>query len=245
MSEKAPIDFSNKTIYLKKLGLFIDGWAELVEGYGDKITEAQALIYQYLTEREMPEVTIENITGTVGILKQSKRNFTITETYPGATTTIYVGKHGKDLYVSWYTYIKPILNKQALIIILVVSFLFGGIPGFAIAASGLAAGTSELIRNFDLLSIPMTMLFSLGCCIPNVLFTVIIVAFLTMVVSFIIKGHPLALLIIEPNIFDADDIVAMSLSAHRSVLRALDTVGINTALLRKKEEFSRKRGEVV
>ncbi len=60
----------------------------------------------------------------------------------------------------------------------------------------------------------------------------------------ILKGNFLAFFFIEPNVFDAEDITAMSLSAHKSLIRALDNTGIDVTKLRLKQNFKGgRRGE--
>jgi len=41
----------------------------------------------------------------------------------------------------------------------------------------------------------------------------------------------------ELNKFDGDDIAAMTLAVHNSVLHSLDLAGIDTQVLRMKEQF--------
>jgi hypothetical protein len=66
------------------------------------------------------------------------------------------------------------------------------------------------------------------------------------VISRLIRGNFMAFFFIEPNIFDAEDITAMSLSTHKSILRALDTTGIDITKLRLKRDFKGGRlGETV
>ena len=56
----------------------------------------------------------------------------------------------------------------------------------------------------------------------------------------------MAFFVIEPNLFDADDITAMSLTAHKSLLRAMDSSGIDMSKLRLKQDFQGgRRGERV
>jgi len=55
----------------------------------------------------------------------------------------------------------------------------------------------------------------------------------------------LAYFFIEPNVFDAEDITAMSLSVHKSVLRALDSAGIDSSKLRLKQDFKGGRRDQV
>lgn len=66
------------------------------------------------------------------------------------------------------------------------------------------------------------------------------------IVGLIIRKNLLAFILKEPNIFDADDIIAMNLSVHKSMLRVLDEVGIDNSKLRLKGPFkSGRSGEVV
>jgi hypothetical protein len=58
-----------------------------------------------------------------------------------------------------------------------------------------------------------------------------------MLVGIIFRRSPLVFLFREPSIFDADDITAMNLSVHKSMLRALDQEGIDSSKLRLKGEF--------
>src|SRR5574341_1171942 len=109
------------TVNVNSLGLFIDGWGDIIEDQGARTLEIQDEVYTFLANRHMPEVHINRIKGMVGLLAfdRSKRNYIITATYPGATTTIYISPHGKDLYVSWATYVKAMLNLKLLMLLTV------------------------------------------------------------------------------------------------------------------------------
>ena len=66
-----------------------------------------------------------------------------------------------------------------------------------------------------------------------------------MVVGLILRRNLLAFILKEPSIFDADDIIAMNLSVHKSMLRALDSAGIDVDKLRLKIVFKSRRGEEI
>lgn len=71
---------------------------------------------------------------------------------------------------------------------------------------------------------------------------IVIVGFL----GYSLKKNVLAFILVEPSLFDKDDITAMNLSVHKSILRALDTSGIDVSKLRIKERFTGgHRGEDV
>src|SRR5687767_4887571 len=96
-------------VNINRLGYFLDGWADLMENLGDKVDTVQDEVYKQLTDREMPDIKVKQAKGHVGVASQvmgNTRNYVTTTTYPGVTTTVYIGKHGKDLYVSWCTFIK-------------------------------------------------------------------------------------------------------------------------------------------
>ena len=99
-------------ILLSRLGFYLDGWADMVEGMGGKATDVRKDLITELKNRKMPEVEVEAVDAQPVVLSSDTRPYSITTTSPGATTTIYVGQHGHDLYTSWRVFLKPILNKE-------------------------------------------------------------------------------------------------------------------------------------
>lgn len=90
------------------LGHFLDGWAHLVEGEGDSAQVVRDNLIHRLHDREMSGVGIASISATTKSGKsEPERPYIVTSKYPGFTTAIYIDSHGKDLYVSWKTYLKP------------------------------------------------------------------------------------------------------------------------------------------
>jgi hypothetical protein len=72
----------------------------------------------------------------------------------------------------------------------------------------------------------------------------ILFVFLMATVGRLIKGDNLAYFFIEPSWFDAEDITAMGLSVHKSILRSLDASGIDISKLRLKQTFKGGRRDV-
>jgi hypothetical protein len=228
---QAPVAPPN-SINVDTLGIFLDGWSDLIEGMGGKANEVRVEVLKQLQSRGMPEIGLSNIIAFVGIFSSERRDYVITDTEPGARTTIYISQFGKDLYASWRTWIEPKMNWDLLkwfgIGAGVLGFFSGGIQ-----QSGGFFGPSSLSFSF-----PGWILSTIGFGI----FGAILLAF----TGKMVKGSYTAFFYIEPNIFDAEDITAMGLAVHKSILRALDTSGIDITKLRIKERFSGgRRGEDV
>jgi len=135
-------------------------------------------------------------------------------------------------YTSWRTFIHPVLNQTVLLIALGISAVLGLVTG-GIRQSGGVFGPQE--TSFSLM----------GWILATVGFA-ILAAIVLALAGRILKGDWLGYVFIQPNVFDAEDITAMSLSAHKSLLRALDETGIDVTKLRLKSEFKGgRRGEIV
>jgi hypothetical protein len=213
-------------VNVNQLGYFLDGWADLIEGMGEKAKEVRDAVVNGLKEREMPDVYTNEITGIVGLTGGERRAYTINQTAPGASTTIYIGKHGKDLYVAWRTFIKPVPNWVVIWSIVGISALLGFLSGGR--SSSIYGGSSFSFTGF----------------LISTLILLIIGAGAVAIAGRIMRGSYLAFFFIEPNIFDAEDITAMGLSAHKTLLRSLDSSGIDVSKLRLKQKFQGgRRGE--
>jgi hypothetical protein len=208
-------------ININKLGSFLDGWAELIEGKGAKAEKVREEVLKLLQSREMPDVETANKEGYVTEAYGSRREYVITSTFPGVTTAIYIAQHGKDLYASWRSYMRLILNTQLLIILGGISFMFGFIYMANNPSSGGLSLFGSWIGGFVLLCV------------------------LVGAAGYAIKNNVLTYFFVEPNYFDIDDVTAMNLSVHYSVLRALDKAGIDSAKLRLKQDFKAGRRENV
>ncbi len=213
-----------QTINVNKLGLFIDGWADLVEGMGAKAETVRQEVLTQLESREMPDVKTANKNGYVDLSAPGYREYVVTTTFPGVTTVIYVAQHGKDLYTSWKTFIRPVINGALMVVLVIASFILGIFQ----------AGAAPVFINSG-------MVFLIGW-IGSLIFLCLLIA----AAGYIFKRSVLAYFFVEPSYFDADDVTAMSLSVHYSILRALDKAGIESAKLRLKRDFtSGRKGDVV
>ncbi|GAB4156529.1 MAG: hypothetical protein Fur0021_24840 [Candidatus Promineifilaceae bacterium] len=87
--------------------------------------------------------------------------------------------------------------------------------------------------------------FDISNLLANVAGAFVLSAALLALIGLITQRSAWAYFRQEYNHFRADDIAAMTLAVHKSILETLDEVGINTALVRGKEEFRGGRRERV
>lgn len=295
------------------LGHFLDGWAHLVEGEGDSAQAVRDNLIQRLYDREMSGVRIASISAIPKSGKsEPERPYIVTSKYPGFTTAIYVDSHGKDLYVSWKTYLKPpIAIGNALIAIslaiqiwMVLNVLLRISQGAVVFRYSLPAvgtfvlsvgifvvemlmlvswvyavlelifgisgkrrpSTNEKIVGILLIPLffpiralinwmttsftppepPPSMVFTTFNSLPVYVLTILVLAILVLIYKVWQGKSMFELLFDVPTIFAADDAIAMSLSVHKSLLHALDQVGIDTSQLRLHNETTQGRiGESV
>jgi hypothetical protein len=337
---------AQREITASGLGYYLDGWADLIEGMGAKVEKVRADILRQLKERNMPDVYVEEVQMKEGLITlDSHRDYVINTTFPGVTTTIYVAKHGNDLFASWRTFICPTINWLFMAIYYGIAFLsvisinkyineqlFSGMNLFSSNSDGLTknsivlilsyfttiiisaliypfvynkiveyfikrrnigvinmkqeifnfirkhpnifwesdiqknykllniyisfilgtlmffiAAWSDIIRNQDLndfirgiLDVPARFLNLLLYSIPMFFFILFVVA----IAGIFLRRNILAFILKEPSLFDQEDITAMSLTVHKTLLHALDMTGIDVSKLRIKGEFKGgRRGE--
>jgi hypothetical protein len=194
-------------------GRFLDGYADVIEGMGSKAEEIQQVVFKNLIKRNMKDVNVGLFNCFVSITSDELRRNTIALSKPGFSTMVYITASGDDLFVSWKSFYKPVLNINTMLII------------------GFLAGILSLIitLRLDFLGfwgwlIITILLFLQGLNLGEQ-------------VGQIFKGDRYALFITEPNWFDVDNVKAMNLTIHKTLIRSLDEKGIDISKLRLKQEF--------
>jgi hypothetical protein len=162
-----------------------------------------------ISARQMPEIAYESSGLTTGGLTGKQRPYQLVHTRTGATLAVYIGQFGRDLYITWDLFVRPVWNQRVVLGILGAAVVLG-LLGARDSLSGWIASTIGLS-----------------------IFFVILVAG----AGLVLKRNPLAFFWRELTFFDADDITAMTLAVHKSLLQAVDAVGIDVQLLRVKEQF--------
>lgn len=288
---------------VNQLGTQLDGWADLIEGQGEKADAVRVHLQNSLNQRQMPKVSIEAVQGYVRMTEptSSDRPYLITKKKPGYATAIFVANYGRDLYVSWKTYHKsPIRWYMVLTAVFLLGFFldfaftselnkarwqaitdwfFSALIRYMIIVVIVAAildtlfsdekvrGNREWIVYYSILLVvpligwfiisrllqlpqrpPFPPLFSFSL-VTRCLLGMIALPALVWFIAFIsqrLYGRSFAWFPTMPTVFDADDCTAMSLSVHKSLLHALDEVGVDTSQLRLQNEITQGRiGEPV
>lgn len=226
-AERDPADVvRSPKIDVKELGRFLDGWADLVEGMGDKEEEVRKKLLSNLIDRKIPRAQIAEVRATVEFDERGEtRQCLLIEKYPGIQTLIFTNKHGNDLYTCWRTFISRVINWAIIYIAIALSFALGAILE-ATDFLGLGILTGDYYNQFD---------FG-GWMIFSLVFLFIANALLT-TFGQLLKGDPLAYITIEKSLFDSDNISALNMTVHKTLIRTLDNSGIDITNLRLKRDF--------
>lgn len=230
---------------VNNLGYFLDGWTELVEGMASDASKVHLMIFDALTEKAMPDVKVEQVRGTTGLFNFEERVHTINSTHPGATTTVYVSPHSSDLLISWSSYLRPIANKKLWLLMIVSSIVIGVMGSCPYAMSGISFPEIEAFQDFQVWVQSAIFTLALGCGLSTAITVFAIELFIVLLLGHLVRGMPNYYFFVEPTVFDAYDVAGMNLTIHKTILSILDQLGVDKALLRRKEQFQRKRGEAV
>lgn len=202
-------------VSIDDLGTYIDGWADIVEGAGSKAQDARLAAIGILQEKNMPDVSINS----AQIHSNHTRKYLVVQTPKGASITIYIDEFGQDLYATWNLYIRPVLNKELLYVIFGIAFVLGLFGAF----------TENAWSGERVFSFTRWIFSTVGWGIGS--------AMLVAIAGFITWRNPARFFFNQLNICDIDDIAALQLAIHKGLMRALDSVGISSQLLRAKDQF--------
>lgn len=234
-SAQATTSRTHISVNINGMGILVDRWAEIIEGKADIAETVRNSLIKILQSKKMPDIRIRLVTGTLGItsLNAQRRPYIIAETEPGVKTAIYVAPHGNDLYVSWRTHVRGVINTKLLSILAVTAatptlcltpcLLIGSIVGGTFGTGRFDLGGS-LAPFF-------------GVFMGFLLFEALIVA----LAGFFLRGDFLAYFFVEPTIFDAEDVIALSLSVHKGLQKAVAETGTSVKAWESKTNFKSGR----
>ena len=146
------------------------------------------------------------------------------------TVALYIGKFGKDLYISQVTYAKgPINNLRVAIISLMLLFHLFFVFGYGNSVMSATNSINPFGNNSGLGS-----LFALLCLVGplglvNAL--LLLIAFVYSIYKFLKEKDFWAILRTPPNEFQLDDIVALEKSVEQTVRESLDKINVPQELM--------------
>ena len=216
-------------IPIADLGTRLDGWADILLGAGAQAQMVAESFEQQLLAQNMPVVKIRPSTLTPGGWSGKRRSYYLVQIEPGASMAVYINRFGENLYLAWDMYVRPIIRWPILVVALCLIFALPALACFVgyngdfltrLAYAGVGGSTALLI--ITLLCSPAAgvgLLFGAG------------------LIGLIQRGNATAFFIKEIDTFTADDITAMMMSVHKTLLAALDEAGLKTDLLHEKDRF--------
>lgn len=213
---------------LKGLGRREDGWSDLIDGYAEQAQAITTLFRTKVATRDHPRSGRQAATLTIGSLDTQRRSHDLITTSGGATIAVHVGPFGRDLYLRWDLYVRPVVNWRMVRLLAVLALMFST-PLICVALGfGVSAGSAG--ESFA------AVLFGLFVWASATVTHFILLAIPVIVVGFFIQGNPLAYFFKQVNAFDLFDIEATTKGVHRSLMETIEISGIE-AKLREKEQF--------
>jgi len=198
---------------LNSLGLRIDGWADMIEGASDKSKDAIDHYREALKAKKYPTTSVYTsyLSAETG---SETHEYTLAQMTNGATVAAHIGPFGKDLYAKWDVYVRPLVNQKTLYILLGISTVIGFISAF---------------DRYDDFHVGIWIAVTFGIAIAG--------AILLAVAGSQFRHNPMFFFFKQLNEFDLDNIGALAIGSHKTMLHALDAVGIQEQTLRLKEHF--------
>lgn len=205
-------------IPIDSLGARLDGWADIIQDAGSKAAEVKKFFEAEIQGWNLPQANIYQSELTPGGLAGERRPYLLIQSYTGATLAVYINEFGKGLYLAWELFVRPVIKWQNIGIMLGVSLLLALIPQLSGRFSffGLLFGMAGWMISI-----------SIGAAI----------------LGKVMRNSIWAFFIQEINLFGADDVTAMMLAAHKSLLTAIDCAGVESNKLRIKNSFKAGRQE--
>lgn len=243
-----------------RLGPRVDSWNETIDGWADKAGEVRGAFERNLAEHNIPYarasatplttavfghtqvVALDNLLNSSagkpfkdigGALTQSQeRPYILVRDKAKTTVAVYVAAYGNDLYIGWTTFARRLWNIWALVIAI-------GLPALASIGNILHAIGDVINPQPSYFNpIPLSGWVELSSTILYFLLGVVSWFIIFMIIGWFLARKPLLLIRRNYNLFEETDAYVMARTIHKSLLHAADEVGIDSALLRKKDSFS-------
>jgi hypothetical protein len=188
---------------LENFGARSEDWAELIPGQAEKAVEVLDAFVEEFKSREIPGVTLEKTEFSAGPVKKA---YQVIHS-PFATVAVHVGPAGKDLSVGWSLH--PRREPKWM--------MLGFLAAVACGASFLTSLVS--LGNFGY--------FFFGW-IFGTLNWLMPVAILAVIAGYVWKGSFWYFFMEAPGEMDTDEMAALTMAVHQSLVAALEKAGIDT-----------------
>lgn len=188
---------------LENFGARSEDWAELIPAQAEKAAEVGEAFVEEFKGREIPGVTLEQMEFSAGPVKKAYQVIRS----PYATVAVHVGPAGKDLSVRWSLH--PRREPKWM--------MLGFLAGIACGISFLTALTS--LGNFGY--------FFFGW-IFGTFNWLMPVAILALIAGYVWKGSLWYFFMEAPGEMAEDEMTALTMAVHQSLVAALEKAGIET-----------------
>ncbi|MBC8074469.1 MAG: zinc ribbon domain-containing protein [Chloroflexales bacterium] len=220
---------------VRPLGLLstrVDSWGEVVDDKGELAAALQERFKQAVTQRQMPGVNYE-ITSYISHKIGSREYLVVRSPRRGGRVAVYINQFGRDLYLAWDLWVSFQINWIVIAPILGLSVLCGPLFSWLVALSRMfTAGNNVIV--------------SLGWPVLLFAINVIILGAIVGWAGRFLRRDWRSFFLTDLDDFDIQDLRAILLATHDSLLQAANSVGIEEDQLRKKDKFGgEKLGGVI
>jgi hypothetical protein len=220
-------------------GLQVDVWADVLEGMADKAQAVLEALDERVKDAQIPQLELRDETISGSGLQAERRNYRIVQRGPGLMA-VFIARLGKDLYVSWRLFAGPLSRAKIrnwLIVCTIIGLLLGSCS-LCTGLGGLAglAGRGDLIDKLGRLF--LSLVGTAVGIVASIIAVVILLSLLGLLLGWWAARDPLLFWRERLDEFAQDEVAALAIDVHKKLLGAIDAVGIDTALLLKKEDFA-------
>jgi hypothetical protein len=197
---------------LDGLGVRVDHWAGLIPGGAEKCTEVEENIATELKAREFPMVNVERAEFGDGMVKKAYQ----VVRGPAGSVAVHTSAMGKDLLISWSTHVRRSPNWPMIAILAAIAFgisfltSLGGIGNFGYFLVNWIFGTFNWL-------LPVTLL--------------------ALIAGYVWKGNLWYFFMTGPSEMAKDELVALAMSVHNSLMSAAQKAGLEVDQLPEKRRF--------
>lgn len=221
---------SPKALY--RFATRIDSWGDVIDTLGERAAQLRETFQARMLAQGLPSMGYE--VTRFGIGADQRKYLVIRPLHRGGRVTVSISEFGQNLYIAWDMWLTRAVRWPVILGMLGVSFLFGPI----VIALGVIASVlgSRSISNLFWFVVPIAVF-----CVNFFLLT-----FLFGYLGRMVKNDPLAFFVVETNDFEVQDLRALLLTTHYTLLQSADAVGIEVSRLRAKDKFgSDKLGSAI